>query len=124
MKKIPLPTCARESARVFTAKRNQSGGVIDVMVAEDNVRYVGEIDLKFAGVAQNRVRVSAGVEENSVAVGDNQSRETPLAEAIVVGEHRGEDAHLKRADSAPSHANKRRHQQESGQDRARHKVLR
>ena len=65
---------------------HQSGGVIRVVVAEDDGVDVGEREAERLQVARDGVLVGAGVEEDAAAIDFDQRRESPLTETIV-GQH-------------------------------------
>src|SRR5271168_2411912 len=91
---------ARERFRIgfgeFAAESHEAGGVVIMKMAEDYVLHIAEIDFQFADVFKDGVGAGASVEKNFVAIGFDECRETPFADAVV-GEHGGKNGDLKSA---------------------------
>src|ERR1035437_1322342 len=97
LQKIPVATCARKRCGVallhLRAEREESAGVVVVKMGQHYVAGAAEIDLQVANVGQNGVRPGAGVDQHLPAVGIEQRRESPLADAFV-GQHGRKNGHL------------------------------
>ena len=68
--------------------------MVGMVVAQDDVADVGEIDLQLLSVTEDGLLARARVEQEPVAIDFDQGGETPLPDAVGVGQHRGEDRDL------------------------------
>ena len=64
--------------------------MVAMVVAEDDVGDLHEVDLEFLGVVEDGLPTGAGVKEHTVAIDLHERGESPLPDALGVGQHRRE----------------------------------